>query len=359
MAPALLAALALLAGPPPAMREVDLPAIASGFLATAELYRTAQGIEVFADGRTVLVLPLPGTQELELDYQAAGPTLLTFGNHDGVTEINPTARPWRYRRLVNGRGTLRLDLRQAGGFTVSTRPYLVLQGTGRFTLARLRARPLPADREAVLEGFDRALLWAPNAIDHTTINLLETPMWSASRGIHLYAVLGVAFLALTAAVLLGLRALRGRWRPRLALAAGALAAVAAGDGVFLAKVLPALDLSVELDPEARIRENYAFDPQAGALAALARATLRPDERVGVACPSYNWYARELFCFNLAPRRCVFADPGQPVHAGLSGVDRLRPDELDAIVSFQSDEPLPPGFVRVAQVGPRAFVARRP
>ncbi len=352
-----LAALTLLAGPPP-MQEVDLRKVANDFGANAQLYLTKRGIELTIERQATLVLPLRGAQEVELEYEAAGPALLTYGHYDGDRTVKANAQGWRYRRLASGRGSLHLDLRLAPGFHGGTRPLLVLHGSGRFALTGLRHRPLPAGAEAVASGRDRALLWAPFPIDHSTINTLLPPMWKASPPVPAYALLGLAFLAVTAAVLAGLRVLRGAWRPRRALAVGALLAVGAGNALFLGKLLPALTLSVEPDPEARIRENYAFDPQAGALAALARATLRPDERVGVMTWSAEWFAPELLCFHLAPRPCVFARAGEQEHAGLSGVDRLRPDELDAIVWYESDDPLPPGFARVAELGPRAYVARR-
>jgi hypothetical protein len=338
---------------------VDLVATAAEMQSTTPLYRKRKGVELLVDQRAIVILPLAGSQELELEYEAAGPYLLTFGNFDGVDPIDPTSRPWRYRRLAPGRGTLKVDLREASGFTTKTRPYLAIHGNGRFELARLRVRPLPTTREEVLAGFDRAQLWAPNAMDYTVVNALETPMWSAVRGTPLYLVLGVAFLALVAAVAAGWRLLRKAWHVQAALAAGALLAAGAGDVVSMAKLLPALELAPKPDPERRIRENYAFNPEAGALAALARASLRPGDRVGIVCLDYLWHARELLCFNLAPRRCVYMDPGQAEHAGLSGVDRLLPGEIDAVVSYQSDEPPPPGFTRTAQLGPRAWVARRP
>ena len=51
-------------------------------------------------------------------------------------------------------------------------------------------------------------------------------------------------------------------------------------------------------------------------------------------------------------------PGAAEYVAPSQVDRLRPDEVDAVVSIDNDEPLPPGFARVAEVSRDAYVARR-
>jgi hypothetical protein len=45
------------------------------------------------------------------------------------------------------------------------------------------------------------------------------------------------------------------------------------------------------------------------------------------------------------------------HRGISGVGRLRDDELDALVVYRAS-PIPDGFVPVASLGSSAMVLRR-
>jgi hypothetical protein len=316
---------------------------------------TARGLELDVDDWRHLVLPF-SAQELEIDVEADVPVLLTWASRSGgpVLLYGP---PWRYARLPQPGGALRLDLRQTVGWTTTAKPVLLLGGAGHVVVRALRARPVPTDPRAARRALDRALLWAPESVGHTTINTLTSSHWSASRGIWLTDVLAGSAAAIGVAVLAFHRLRRGRWRPGLALAAAALFALGGWNAHFLVRFLPIANLAVTPDPEARIRDNYYFAPEVGALAALARKTFRPDERVGVMGAEKDWFAPHTLCFNLAPRPCAIVNAGAEEHAGIQGLGPLRTEELDVIVSFRGG-PLPDGFVRVAQVSPRAFVARR-
>jgi hypothetical protein len=229
---------------------------------------------------------------------------------------------------------------------------LLLDGAGRVIVHRLAARFPPADRAEALADGDRAARWAPESVDHRTVNVLTPSWWSESRGVWLADVVAAIALAVGLAVA---AVLRGR-RRGVALVAGVAVALAAWDVHLLVRLLPALATPAPaLDPEARIRDGYPFAPEVGALAAAARAAVRADERVGAM--SDDWFAPEALCFDLAPRRCAILQPGAQVHPGLQGVDRLRDDELDVLVGYRAGPP-PPGFDVVAQLSPRAWVARR-
>lgn len=315
----------------------------------------ARGLETEVDGWRNLSLPL-AAQELELDVEADGPVLLTWAMRNGI-RVRQRGPPWRYVTLPRPAGTVRLDLRQAADWTPSSQAVLTLDGSGRVAIRALRVRPVPADPAAAGDALDRALLRAPESMGHTTINCLTPAYWSATRGIWLADVVAGLALAVGIAVLALERLRRGRWRPRVALAAAAVAAIGAWDVHFLVRFLPMASLKVPGSAEARIRDGYAFAPELGELAELARRTLRADERVGAMAEEKDWFAPQTLCFNLAPRRCAIVRQGAREHAGIQGIERLREDEIDAIVSFRG-EPLPEGFVPVAAVSARALVARR-
>jgi hypothetical protein len=328
-----------------------LAAQASG--ATATL--TARGLEITVSGYAHFVLPRPA-EELEIAVEADGPVLLTWAASPPGGRPRPYGPPWRYVRVPESARTFRLDLRIADGWSPRAQPILLFSGGGRVIVHTLRMRA-PAAGDAARAAFDRANLWAPESIGHTTINLLTPPFWSATRGVWLADVVaGLALVAFVAVLAAG-RIRQGRLRPGLAIAVAALVAVAAWDVHLLARFLPMVNVALEPDPEARIRENVYVAPEVGALAALARSTLRRDERVGVAVAPNDWFAWETLCFNLEPRRCALVTANASEHAGLSGVDHLRTAELDAIVSYRGG-PLPDGFVPVASVSPHAVVARR-
>ncbi len=341
----------------PAFRSVSLQALRGRIESPGTLSFTPRGLEIQVDGNTPLALPF-AAQALEADVEADGPVMLTWAARVKGEQSHPFGTSWRHVTLPRKVRRVALDLRIADGWTPIAQPVLVLTGSGRVVFHALRALPVPSDPAELRAAFDRAMLWAPESFGQTTINLLNPSFWSASRGIWLSDVVaGAAGLALVGA--LAAMRLRGRRpRPGLALAAGALVALGAWNiHFFLVRFLPMLNLHPTFDAEERIRNNYYVSPDVGALAALARSALRSDERVGAIGPSNGWFAAQTICFNLAPRRCVILKPGEREHVGISGVGRLRDDEIDAIVAYRAG-PLPDGFVPVAALGPSAVVARR-
>jgi hypothetical protein len=334
---------------------VSLETLGGRLEANAPTALTQRGLEIRVDGYALVVLPF-AAQELELDAEADAPILLSWTSRS-AGGLRPYGPPWRYATVPRTPAPLRLDLRIAQGWTPSAQPALLLKGTGTVVVHAMRARPAPREPAEARAALDRALLWAPESVGHTTINLLTPSYWSATRRVWLADVVAGAALSVFLAALAASRLRRGRLRPGPALAVAGLAALALWDAHFLVRFLPMANLRVEPDREARIRENYYFDPEFGALAALARETLGPGERVGTMGGPKDWFAPQTLCFDLAPRPCAIVRPGEAVHAGISRVGSLRPDEIDAIVSFHGG-PLPDGFETVAAVTPRAVVARR-
>jgi hypothetical protein len=339
-----------------ALVAVPFDAIAGRLRATPSVHATPAGIEVAVDGPEYLAFPFAATG-LELDVEGQGPVLLTWASlTDGsVARFGP---PWRYVRVPEGASTLRLDLLATAGWTPRSQPILFLDGAGRVVVRAIRARRPWPEAERNREAYDAVQRWAPESVSHTTINFLTPSYWSVSDGIwfaDVAAAVGLAALALT----LGVTRLRGgRVRPRLAVAVGALAAFAVWDAQFAIRYLPMLRLGWEPDPDARVRDGYSFRPEFGALAALARTTLRPGDRVEVIAKERDWFAGQTMCFNLAPRPCVFANPGTGLRRGISGVGKLEDGEIDAVVTIRNG-PLPPGFVEVGRVSPTLVVGRRP
>jgi hypothetical protein len=254
---------------------------------------------------------------------------------------------------------VRLDLRITEGWTPASVPVLGFTGAGKVVVHAMRVLPLERDSAAAAAAFDRARLWAPESIGHTTINFLTPSFWSASRGVWLTDVVAGAAAVAFVAALAFWRVRRRRLEVARALAVAALVSAGLWNVHLLVRFLPAFKLHPTPDVEERIRDNYEVAPDVGALAALARATLGPGERVGAVGVPKGWFAPQTICFNLAPRRCAILSAGVPesVHAGISGVGRLRDDELDALVMYRAG-PVPPGFVPVAALGTNAVVARR-
>ncbi len=347
------------AGAEEELRSVPLEAL-KGRLETQALHVVGpNGLEISVDGNASLTLPLYA-QVLELDVEASGPVSLTWAARTPGRPFRPFGPPWRHVTLPRERERVRLDLRITEGWSPSARPMLGLTGVGVVIIHGIRALPIARDQDELVAGVDRAQLWAPEAIGHTTINFLTTPYWSYVNGTSLADAVAIAGAAAFAVVLAAGWALRRRLPFARALAAGCLIAAGLWDVHLLARFLPAFHLRPTLDVEARIRDNYDLAPDVGALAALARATLRPGERVGVMAAPANWFTPQTICFNLAPRPCVIltSTHASLVHRGISRVGYLADEELDAIVAYRAPDPLPAGFSPVASLGKSAVIARR-
>jgi hypothetical protein len=348
----------LAVAPLPGMREIPLVPVAAQLGATAPTRLTPEGISFDVNEWIGVFLPLPGTAVLEVDYRAAGIVLLTWGSAEGTTIPAPHSPPWHHQVLKPGPGRVTLDLRTTPMWTPDRVPVLYFEGTGSVVLTGLRVRQAAGGREAWIRERDEALRWAPIRIGHTTINLLGPPTWKDSEDLLLFEVLGVVFLILAAGGALAWLAARRRWAPAPFLAVAGVALTLAGNVVFLVRAWPALALRPRFDTSERLRENFHLDPAVGALAALARESIRPGERVGVQAAPNDWFPWEAICFHLAPNPCVRVLPKALVHEGLPGVERLVADQLDVVVYFEAREPLLPGFSPVAALGPSALVARR-
>lgn len=333
--------------------SLALDQLATALRVSAPLARTPRGLRLGIEDRTTLCFDRPGIRALELDVEATGSLQVLWAAYQG----GPVSAIGR-RRLPEGPSRLRIDLSQSKGWTPESRPALLVDGTGKLVLTAARVERAPEDPEAFRALSDRALFLGPENIGHTTIHFFQAPWWRASRGSWLPDRLAGLALVLVGLVLLRDRFRRRRPRLGLALALGALFAAGGYDTYFLARFLPRYHLRPEFDPETRIRENYSFEPEVGALAALAREVLGPQERVGVLGEPGDWFGPQTICFNLAPRECVMVRTDRLEQTGISGVGRLRLEDLDALVVLNAEAALPAGFRPVARIDAGSFVARR-
>lgn len=354
--------LAVLAASAPALARADrglepipLDQLAARLDPASSAKLTPEGLRFEVAGPSRTVLPF-AAEELEMEIESDGPVLLIWAVQDGP-QPTPWGRPWRYQAGPGAATRVTVDLKTVAGWTRTARPALGLDGSGWVLFRSIRARPPPADAERARRAYDRARFWAPESAGPVLINTISPELWSESRGIWFADVVGLASAACFGVVLVAARRRTGRWSPPLALGAAAVVALGLWNGHFLFRFLPMANLDPTSDREERLRSNYYYLPEFGALAALARSTIRPGERVGASGSPKGWFAPQTLCFNLAPRTCVVMRPGEDVHRGIAGVGSLRTADIDVIVSYRGSE-LPVGFTPVASVGPRSFVARR-
>ena len=350
----------LAAAPLPGWREIPIREIGPRVGAIGSVRLSPEGLTVEVEGSPVgLFLPLPGAEVLQLDYRSIGQVMLTWVSASGNSLPLPHSSPWHREVLAPGTGRITLDLRTTPLWRPERTPFLLLEGTGTVVLTGLRVRTASQDPAERIRSLDEAVRWSPIRVGHSTINSLDPPIWSASRDVRWMDVLGVAFVGLAVAGALASWARSRRIRPGPPIAIAAVAVALAGNVVFAVRAAPALSLVPGLEPDARLRQWTAFHPELGPLAALARREIGARERVGVLAGENDWFGWETLCFQLAPRPCVNVVAGATAFSGLQGVDRLRADEIDALVYFHAKVPLPTGFRPVAVLDKNAFVARRP
>ncbi|HET8733192.1 MAG TPA: hypothetical protein VFM45_05400 [Anaeromyxobacteraceae bacterium] len=359
---ALLLAAAPVAGravaPRTGLQDVPLPVLASRIIAGEGLRVSPAGLVVPVQGDRIFVVPLPGTVLAELDYRATGDLLLTWTTTTAEQAPRPLDSPWHHERLETGSGKLSLEFRTTPGWSPSRLPFFLLTGTGELVITALRVRTVGPDAGAEAASRDEAIRWAPVRHDHSTINFFFPTVWWASRGTLLFELLGPAFLAAMVLGAVAWRAVRKRWEPAPAIAVAAVAVALAGNVVFAVRARQLVSVEPRLGAADRLAANFKFGPEIGKLAALARSTVRPGERIAIQSDVADWFPWETLCFHLAPHPCVQVVPGAAAWSGLSGVDRLAPAEVDVVVYLHARTPLLPGYEPVATLAPEAFVARR-
>jgi len=351
-------AMLLAAAPLERARELPIPVLESQLASSVASRRVADGIALPVQGETGLVIPLPGVEALEIQYRSTGTLQITWTTTTVDHAPAPFETPWHHERVPPGRGRLVFDLRTTPHWRADRLPYFLLEGSGEFTVTGVRVRLATGDPATDTRSFDEAIRWSPIRLDHATVNRLGPPVWTASRGVLLLLVLGIAFLVGAVGGALAWLGFRKRWRPAPFLAVAGVACALAADGVFLVRAWPMLAFPPRLAAEDRLANDFALGPELGELTALARRSLRPGDRVGVQAKEPDWFAWETICFHLAPRPCVKVVPGATTYEGLSGVKHLTPGELDAVVYLHAGVPLLPGFGPAESLGPEAFVARR-
>jgi hypothetical protein len=317
------------------------------------------GISVDVDKRSMLVFPFEGATQVTFDVEADGIFLLSWFTADQQMKARVFGPPWRYVSLHPGeRRSLDLNLLEMPDWFSLASPGIRLKGTGRVSITRLRWRSFAGNALEAAKAHETALRFSTDAIGHTTINGLLRPVWSLARPTFVPEILSLAGFLMFVMVLLGLRIRRTGWATGQAATVAILAVAVAYDLYALGRLVPALHLQVEPDPDLRIRDNYYFAPEIGALSFLAREHLGPAEKVGVQGDATDWFGPQTICFNLAPHPCVILDPTRSTGAGISGVRHLDVNDLDAIVVYDAPDSLIPGFTPVAQLNRNAYVAHR-
>ena len=126
------------------------------------------------------------------------------------------------------------------------------------------------------------------------------------------------------------------WRPAPVLAVGGIALHLAGNAPSSFARGPCSRSPPRSTRRRGFAELATFDPTLGALAALARDTMRPGERVGVQSGAEDWFVWEttLLPPPAAPRACRWSRVPSDFE-GLAGTDDSSADHIDVLVYHQA------------------------
>ena len=341
------------------LQESDPASFIPALKGVARVGPVPGGVIVDVDKSATLVFPFPGATQLVFDIEADGIFLLTWFTTDQQLKARVFGPPWRYLPLAPGQSrTLDLGFLATQDWFPAALPGIRLQGTGNVRITRVRRRSFVGGAVDAAQIHEASLRFAPDAVGQTTINGLLRPAWGQAGPTFVPEVLGFAGALLFVMVWVAARIRRKGWSAKSAAAVAIVATVIAYDLYALVRLVPAMHLRVELDPERRIRDNYYFSPEIGALASLARAQLGRSDKVGVQGDVTDWFGPQTLCFNLAPRPCVVLEANRLAGVGISSVRRLGVEALDAVLMYNAPDKLMTGFTPIAQVNRNVYLARR-
>ena len=341
------------------LQEPDPASFIPSLKGVARVGPAPGGLVVDVDKLAIVVFPFPGATQVAFDVEADGIFLLSWFMADQQTKGRVFGPPWRYLTLRPGeRRSVDLNLLAMLDWSPSASPGILLQATGTVRITGLHWRAFVGTAHEAAKVHEASLRFAPEAIGNTTINTLVRPVWSLAGPTFAPEILGFASFFVFVTVLLVIRIRRAGWAAGQAATVAIFVTVVAYDLYALGRLTPALHLRLEPDPELRIRDNYYFAPEIGALSFLARTHLGLAEKVGVQGDPADWFGPQTLCFNLAPRPCVILEPTRSGGTGISGVRHLGVNDLDAVVVYNAPDALIAGFTPAAQVNHNAYVARR-
>lgn len=332
---------------------VDIPPLLTLFETKANKTIIKGGVAFDIDKRAVILLKLPHIAQVMFDYDADGYFRL---NYTTVKEGGYRVAHYLLmaRSLMKGKGHLDLNLRYTTNWSPESYPLLIVEGTGRFVIKNIKVTVM-ADPSEYRKEKNRAFFWRPEVVRVTTVNFLTPVYWDFSRNIHWPAALGGLFL-ITVSGILVLKYFH-KLPVEKYLPAVSIIFILIYSIHFVIKFTPIINAAPFLSSNEKLRK-YSFRPEFGQLLAAAREMVKPDDRVVFAGEENDWLSPEAACFNLAPAKCVFYSPDSNEYTGVYDVWKLDASEINVVVSYNSDNELPPGFVKKYELNKNAYIAVR-
>ena len=305
------------------------------------------------DKRAQVILKYSRINTVKLDYDSEGLFKLDY------SIITPEAHQipslFLGQSLFMGSASLELDLRSCFFWDAQSIPILLFEGTGKFGIKSISLE-LIEEGEDVLAENNWAIFLMPERIRHNTVNFLSPRYWNFQRHILWPDVFGKTLLFALAMLWVGSLFFK-RIRTHGLVPLFSITGIFIYSLYFLFTLIPMLHTQVFITNENKIRQNY-MNPEFGELAARARELIDQEAKVAIYGEDADWFSPQTLCFNIAPTKCVFAQPDTERYSGISGITELKPSEVDTIVFLNSAMPLPEGFQTISAINPNAFIAKK-
>lgn len=332
---------------------VDVPLIHSLFKADCPVTVESDRISFEIDKRAKVLLKLPGVAEVHIDYEADGYFRLEY----------ITATPSEYKidpkfligyPLSKGKGSLKINFRHTLNWSPETYPLLMLEGTGTFTIRKLKAVTVSGLSDYRSEK-NSAFFWRPENMRSNLMNFITPVYWNFSEKVLWTHILGAAF-ALSVLALFVFCYIYAK-NPMKYLPWISAFFVLTFSLHYMVGFVQMVNGSFYLSSSEKIRKYFPV-PELGQLVIAAKEKTRPGDKVGVISEKGAWFAGKAVCFYLTPIDCGAYDSSRNRYFGAVWFPRFRPSEINVIVSYNSDKSLSPDYATVYRLNKNVFIARR-
>lgn len=331
--------------------EFNIPPVKGLYVTSAGLSINDEKVVLDIDKNAYLLLKIPHLSQLNIKYSTDSTFLLRY-----TTIVEPVyvIKPHMLfsMKIGKGDGELHINLKDTINWEYDSYPYLIIEGTGKLVLERVNGLVV-SDRTSIKKEKDRAFFWRPEQVRPMTMNSLTPVYWSYTSGYLWPDVLAIFFCVVAIPVTLILY-LKGRDFKK-AFITLSIITVIVFNVHFLIRFLPIVNVGFYLPNPEKIRKYY-FREDFGNLAAKARETVNASDKVAFIGAERDWFSKEALCFNIAPTPCVYYKPGSQKLTGLMDVYGIEKSDINVVVSYNPDYPLPPGFEKIVTFNKNSFIA---
>ena len=333
--------------------EINIPPIKGLYATSANMTVQDSKIVLDIDKNAYLILKVPHLADLNIKYTTDSTFLLHYSTViEPVYKLEPHMLFSKKIRKEN-KG-VHINLRDTINWDYNSFPYFVIEGTGRLVLEQVSAAVVPG--QAVIEKEkNRAFFWRPEQVRSMSMNFLTPVYWRYTSGYLWPDVLAIMFLVIAIPVTLISFLKRKDFKKAFTLLS--IISVLIFNDHFLIRFMPIVNTGFYLPNQEKIKKYY-FREEFGNIVAEARDAITASDKVVFMGPERDWFSKETLCFNIAPIPCVYYKPDSEKLAGLMDAYWINSSDVNVVVSYNSQYPLPSGFKKIFSQNKNTFIAKK-